>query len=125
MWGNITDLTVLAESQRPVCGAQALAPRIMLPSGLRNIHLERSRGVRKVTTGMTGLWQPVCSHGCLRAVFMQESASVGNCFTYFWPANIIFLHFSAEIIYLFVGPAPNQNFSPKTKIPARNIYKYF
>ena len=40
MWGNITDLTVSAESQRPVCGVQALAPRIRLPSSLRNIHQE-------------------------------------------------------------------------------------
>ena len=40
MWRNLTDLTVSAESQRPVCGVQALAPRIRLPSSLRNIDLE-------------------------------------------------------------------------------------
>ena len=38
MWGNITDLTV--ESQRPLCGVKARAPRIRLPSSLRNINLE-------------------------------------------------------------------------------------
>ena len=79
-----------------------------------------------MATGMTGLWQPVCSHGCLRALFVQESRRVsGIGFTYFWPANINFLHFSAEMNYFFVGPAPNPNFSPKTKISARNIYKSF
>ena len=40
MWGNITDLTVSVESQRPLCGVKALAPRIRLPSSLRNINLE-------------------------------------------------------------------------------------